>query len=99
MAGMGLLDRLIPIVANISKETRMEYQTRSQNSDIRESEPPTRTPVYEFERVRIVQDDIIREMNLDPRLLRNIRRISQYLTEDELYELIQVANKPGRFEI
>ena len=99
MAGMGLLDRLIPIVMNVSKETRLHYQQCSQASDIRCSDAPKRTPDYSFDAPRVVQDKIIAECNLDPRLMRNIRRISQYLTEDELYELIEVANKPGRYEI
>ena len=97
MAGMGLIDRLIPVSMNISKDTRSKYQDFSQTSSIYDFDAPKRTPV--IQEPGIVQDAIIKEMNLDPRLLRNIRRISRYLTEDELFELIEIANNPGRYEL
>jgi hypothetical protein len=97
MQGMGLIDRLIPISMNLSKQTRAEYQKSSQSSSIFESETPARVPA--LQEPGLVQDGLISELNLDPRLLRNTRRISRYLTEDELIEMIEVANKPGRYEI
>jgi hypothetical protein len=97
MQGMGLLDRLIPVSLNLSAQTREKYQEYSQLSSIFDNSAPARVPV--IRNAAPVQDDLIREKNLDPRLMRNIRRISQYLSEDELIELINVANKPGRYSL
>lgn len=97
MVALGLLDRLIPIVLGLSNETRKKYQHYIQDTSIYDSAPTQRDPV--FKEQKIIKKGIISKKDIDPRLLLNIRRMSQYLTDEETEELIAVAHSNGKYEI
>ncbi len=97
MSGMGLLDRVVPVILRLSNETRREYQEYEMKGNIMDSKPAPRNP--SFLDVRKPKVDMVLKKNIDPRLLRNLRRMSQYLTEEETEELIEVAHSNGKYEI
>jgi hypothetical protein len=97
MTALGLLDRLIPIVLELSSETRKKYQSYIQDTSVFDNTPVQRDPV--FKDARTVKKGIISKKDIDPRLLLNIRRMSQFLTDDETEELIAVAHSNGKYEI
>lgn len=97
MKAMGLLDRLIPVVLGLSNETRKAYQDYERKSHLFDSKPVPRNP--EFLEVKSVKTELLSKKNIDPRLLRNLRRMSQYLTDEETEELIDIAHSNGRYEI
>ena len=91
---IGLLDRVLPVVVGLSKETRAKYQN---SINIFDDEPPKRTP--EVIDQRTPQMEILIENDISPRWMRNISKISQFLSEDELIELISVINRPLKYEV
>lgn len=97
MIEMGLLDRVVPIILGLSDETRKAYQRYEQKTSIQDSKPSQRDPI--IPEIKTVKTEMLSKKDIDPRLLHNLRRMSQYLTEDETEELIEVAHSNGRFEI
>ena len=93
MERSGLHSRLIPFVVGTSEETRINYQERLLLGKIESENIPNRQPVL-YPR-DLPKDDIIRESDVEPRLLKNIRVMSQYLTEEQTDELIKVAHSKG----
>jgi hypothetical protein len=92
MTSGGLFDRLTPIVLGLSNETRTTYQKYIEKSSIYTVKPYPRYPIFADE--RIVKSDLISTKNISPRMLVNIRRLSQYLTEEETDELVSIAHAP-----
>jgi len=94
MAGCGLMDRVIPCILQLSDETRLKYQELIINSITAGSytgNPPFRKPTSEGENTGYKSDLLITK-NVDPRLLTNLMRISQYLTIEETEELSDMAH-------
>lgn len=96
MTGMGLLDRLVPVVVGLSQETRRSYQDsirlhRGTRNPLKRD--PTLTEKGEF------KDDLIRKKDINPRLLQNLSYMSQYLNEDEFSELIAIAHDGDKYEV
>jgi hypothetical protein len=99
MESGGLLDRLIVIALGLSAETRALYQKAILSQPIGDSLPPQREPEFLTASacdVAMEKDKLLDIKNIDPRLLKNLRRISQYLTLDESKELITVAHAGDR---
>jgi hypothetical protein len=97
MRAMGLMDRFVPIILGLSKETRELYREYQRSSSLKNSKPAPRTPTIPDTREEKL--DLILEKKVDARLTLNLRRMSQYLTEDETDELIEVAHSNARFEL
>lgn len=99
MESGGLLDRLIVVALGLSAETREAYQKAIFAQPIGQSIVPPREPEFLTASacdVAIEKDIVIQKKNIDPRLLNNLRRISQYLTLEESKELIAVAHAGDR---
>jgi len=94
MQGKGLLDRLLPVVVNLSNETRSEYQ-RSIN--IFDDSPPKREPQIADQTAP--KTDILIDNDVSPRWMRSLSKLSQILSDDELLELIAVLNRPMKYEV
>jgi hypothetical protein len=97
MQAIGLLDRVIPLVFGLSRETRREYQTYQEKCNVMDETCTPRQP--EVIKPGRMKSDIIASHDVDPRLLRNLQRISQYLTNEETSELIEAAHTNGKYEI
>lgn len=93
MEKSGLHSRLIPFIVSLSEETRGMYQKNALSERIEPKYTPERSPNL-LER-HAPKDDILRKCDVEPRLLTNIRIISQYLTDDETIELINVSHSRG----
>jgi hypothetical protein len=98
MVEMGLIDRIVPVVLGLSFETRKQYQKYREQTNIRDSAPLPRNPAEPPNPIT-VKTDLISKKDIDPRLFLNLQRLSQYLTEDETIELIEVSHGEGRYEI
>jgi hypothetical protein len=96
MAGMGLYDRVIPIVAGLSQETRRSYQDsiRLHRST---RNPPNREP-YQPEKGEF-KDDLIEKKDIDPRLLQNLTYMSAWMTDNEFAELVSIAHEQDKYEV
>lgn len=104
MIGMGLLDRFVPIIITLSGRTKDDYRhsfvsrTEEGNKDqIDDRMPPQRTP--ELRTKNHAKTIPLITKKVDPRMLRNLSYMSQYLTDDEFSELIDVALNPKKFEL
>jgi len=97
MKAMGFTDRVIPIILGLSNETRKIYQKYEQESHLFDSKPALRNP--EFLEIKSVKTELLAKKDIDPRAFRSLRRMSQYLTEEETEELIDVAHSNERYEI
>jgi hypothetical protein len=103
MKEMGLWDRSIPIDVRLSKETRQNYQinfvekTAGIYDKYDDRMPPQRHP--ELRPKHQIKTPQLLEKDVDPRLLRNLSYMSQYLSDDEYNELIDVALNPRKYEI
>lgn len=97
MISGGMLDRLVPIVLGLSNDTRKKYQKYIQNANVYDNKAPKRDPT--FADIKIVKKELLSKKDINPRLLMNIKRMSQFLTEDETDELIAVAHSNGKFEV
>lgn len=98
MLEMGLLDRVVPLVMGLSFETRKQYQKYREHTSIRSNGPTEREPA-EPPTPRTVKTDLISRKDIDPRMFLNLQRLSQYLTEEETVELIEIAHSEGKYEI
>jgi len=96
MTGIGLFDRLVPLSLGLSNETRQLYQEHVKRYGLNNSIPEPRYP--EYPEKSIAKTDIVMSKNINPRLLRNLLRMSQYLTTDETTELIEIAHSPEKPE-
>jgi hypothetical protein len=96
MAGMGLLDRMVPIVVGLSQETRKTYQDTIR-LHLGGRNPPPRDPTLvekgEF------KDDVIGKKDINPRLLQNLSYMSQYLTDEEFTELVAISHDGDKYEV
>lgn len=90
----GLLDRLLPVVVGLSKETRTAYQ---QAINIFDDKPAKRIP--DTTEQHAPQISFLVEQNVSPRWMRSLAKISQFLSADELMELIRVLDNPMRYEV
>jgi hypothetical protein len=103
MKEMGLWDRSIAIDVRLSKETRKNYQINFIEKaagiydEYDDRLPPQRTP--ELRPKQRVKTPQLLEKDVDPRLLRNLSYMSQYLSDEEYIELIDVALNPRKYEI
>jgi hypothetical protein len=97
MVEIGLFDRVIPLTLRLSPETRRMYQ-KSIIAD-EDGEKVVKPRIPELIDKGPVQRELIERMDIDPRLLRNMKFISQYLTEEEFKEMIDVAHSNGKYEI
>lgn len=97
----GLLDRMIPVVLNLSIKTRAEHNAAALLSSVYTLDVPKRIPDPNLRNPGSVKESVIKEYNLDTRLMNNIRRISQYLTEEQTRELILITEpeSEGKYEI
>jgi len=87
----GLYSRIVPIILGLSAETRADYQKSILSGEIRcTSDPKPRKPAP-LKRGK-PKDSIIHEYDVEPRMIANIRSMSQYLTEAETEELILIAH-------
>jgi len=94
MAGCGLMDRVIPCIFQLSDETRFKYQDMIIESILNGSYtgmPPLRLPTDEGVNTGYKHEVLVKK-NVDPRLLTNLMKISQYLTTEETEELADVAH-------
>lgn len=98
MRAIGLLDRVIPIILDLSDVTRERYKSAVMQSDLQEREPPQRYPSPPDE-TRIVKTEAILRNNVGPRELKNLRRMSLFLTDDEVDELIAVTHNESKYEV
>lgn len=99
MEAGGLLDRLLLINVGLSQETRAYYQHAVLSCPIGQSRTPTREPEFLTASacdVALEKNNLLGIKNIDPRLLSNLRHISQFLTLDETKELIAVAHADDR---
>lgn len=94
MRGKGLLDRLLPIALDLSNETRRDYQ---KSINIFDDDPPKRTPEI-IDQGR-PQTDLLIDNDVSPRWMRSLSKISQFMSADELLELIAVLNRPMKYEV
>jgi len=100
LQAMGFLDRFMPVVIELSQETRRKYQKYEQQTSIFDDSPISRNP--EFIDIKSVKSDLLSRKNLNVRWLRGLRRISQYFTEEETAEFIDLVHaneKNERYEI
>ncbi len=101
MKEMGLWDRSIPVDVRLSKETRRAYQQSfidgANCPGFDDRTPAQRKP--ELRKKGKKKTPQLLEKDVDPRLLRNLSYFSQYLTDDEYNELIDVALNPRKFEV
>lgn len=102
MESMGLLRRVIPIVVGISAETREIYQEYRLKTNILDKNPLPRNPV--LREIRNMSEmttarELIMKHNVNPSLLDNLINISQFLTDEGLLELIEVAHNPLDYSI
>jgi len=95
MEEMGYIDRVLALPLALSEYTEKKYQEACQDAALEGclSNEPCQRPLTEFEK-HDVQD--FNNMNLNPRNLRNLYRLSIYLDRNEMLELIAViqADKP-----
>lgn len=96
MRGMGLLDRVVPVILGLSQTTRRMYQDGIR---LRRTtrQPPERDPAI-LDRGEY-KDEVIGGKDIDPRLLQNLTYMSQWLTDDEFTELIAISHDQEKFEI
>lgn len=97
MAVIGLHDRVVPIALRLSNDTRRKYQKMINDGIIKTKMPEEREPSLIDK--GDVKTDIIKEKDIDPRLLLNLTFMSQYLTDDEFDELVEVAHSSGKYEL
>lgn len=98
MNAVGLMDRVVTIAVKLSRETRKSYQQLVLTTDLHNRHPPERDPV--FTDIHPADENLLKVKNIDPRLLNNLRRMSQYLTDDEIAELVTLAHSEQlEFEI
>jgi hypothetical protein len=90
----GLLDRMLPVVIGLSEETRKSYQ---RDLDIFNTDAPKRLPEIADQHSPLTE--IFQKQDVSPRWMRNISKISQFLTEEEVLELIAVLERPMRYEV
>lgn len=92
MVASGLHSRLVPLVMGLSAQTRRAYQQSVLSRPICDTTaPPERRPAPM--KCGKPKDEIIAEFDVDPRLISNIRRMSQYMSEAETEELIDIAHR------
>lgn len=92
MTSMGYLDRVLPLQLSLHPNTRKAYQTACQvaarKGSISNDPAPRDIPITE------PHDPIeLDDYNIDPRNLRNLLRLSCYLTYDEMVELINIVHE------
>jgi hypothetical protein len=96
MRGMGLLDRVVPIVVGLSQETRRSYQDMirlRRAPRIPAPRDPAKLDRGDF------KDNMIEKKDIDPRLLQNLAYMSQWLSEDEFGELIAISHDQEKYEV
>jgi hypothetical protein len=92
--GMGLYDRIIPVVVKLSHESRKERQ-KFIGTSINSRHPPQRNAKI-FEN-HGAQD--LSAWDLEPRLISNMNILSQYFSKEQMDEIVQVVKNPGRYEV
>lgn len=97
MVTLGLYDRVVPICLRLSADTRHKYQQMVNDGTVCSNTPAPREP--EITDKQEVKKGILEEKDIDPRLLMNLKFMSQYLTDDEFIELINVAHSNGKYEL
>lgn len=99
MRESGLIDRVLPITVGLSEETKENYRLEAQisaESNLLSDEPEQRK-IGLRERH---ESHTLFEQNIPPRYLKNLLKISRYLTEKEMNELINIVLKDGvKYEI
>jgi hypothetical protein len=94
--GMGLYSRIVPIVVGLSQQTRRTYQDSIRlRRNIRNV--PNRDP--SIPEKGEYKDEMITIKDIDPRLLQNLANMSQWLTDDEFIELVNIAHKEDKYEV
>ena len=96
MKGMGLYDRVIPIVVGLSQTTRRLYQD-SIRSRRNTRNTPNRDP--SIPEKGEYKDEMIESKDIDPRLLQNLAYMSQWLTDEEFTELINITHTADKYEV
>lgn len=91
MTGSGLLDRMLVIQLNLSEETRVNYQVAAQICADDMLDNCRDAPLREIHlRERHIPMQLC-DKNINPRSLKNLLKLSTYLTEDEMNELIAIV--------
>lgn len=94
LEGTGFTDRVLTFCVGIDEITRKAYQTQLQRSaEVGNfgSDPSQRKPCLREKHTALD----LSGCNLSPRNLRSLLRISQYLNESEMDELIKVVSVKG----
>ena len=94
MKNNGLFDRLLPIAVSLSNTTRSDYQ---KSINIFDDRPPKREP--QVTEQRAPQTDLLIDNDVSPRWMRSLSKISQFLSEDELLELLGILTRPMKYEV
>ncbi len=91
MKGSGLLDRMVIVQLNLSDETRTNYQFNAQICAEEHLDNRKDAPVREIHLRPKHEPMNLLDKNINPRSLKNLLKLSTYLIEDEMNELIGIV--------
>lgn len=91
MKGCGLLDRMLTFILELDDSTRKKYQEKKQDDATMGcvSNEPEKRIVIDRARHGTLN---VEQYDIDPRNMTNILRMSQYMTKEELAELVNVVH-------
>lgn len=91
MSELGLLDRVLVIKLSLSDETKQNYMVNAQD----EADCGICSSIPDQRKITLRQRHApmkLTELNISPRYAKNLLRLSMYLTEPEMIELIKILN-------
>lgn len=93
MYELGLIDRVLGIKLSLSDETRMNYMINAQNDSEtgKDNNVPEQRKPHLREKHEPLRD--LFTMNISPRYVKNLLRMSMYLNGSEMLELIKIIKE------